>query len=119
MGPAPVPFLEPFEDLAVHMPDFWILEASKMCPKSIYCLLMGTTNHLKQTVGDRIEERRKLIYEMREKHVFGKVKTFQSVVLSSQNCLFRNFTKTSKLIQKGCINGMKIDEKSLRANPLG
>jgi hypothetical protein len=55
----------------------------------------------------------------KKKHLFGKAKTSQSVVLSSQNCLFRNFTKTSKLIQKGCINGMKINEKSLRANPLG
>jgi hypothetical protein len=36
-----------------------------------------------------------------------------------KNCFFHNLVRTSKLLQKGCINGMKINEKSVWANPLG
>jgi hypothetical protein len=60
-----------------------------------------------------------LFINSKKKDVFGKAKTSQSVVLSSQNCLFHNSTKNKNLTQDVNIKGMKIVEKSLKVTSLG
>ena len=57
--------------------------------------------------------------EVPEKRVFGEAKTFQSVVLSSQNDVFVVFEEIEKNLQNGGLNGMKIYEKSSSVCPLG
>ena len=62
---------------------------------------------------------RHLCMNSKKKHLFGKAKTSQSVVLSSQNCLFHNSTKNKNLTQDVNIKCMKIVEKSLKVTSLG
>ena len=57
---------------------------------------MSTMYPSKWTLGDTMEETRKLDGGMIEKNVSGKAKTFQSVVLPSQNDVFVVFANIKK-----------------------